>query len=282
MRKILTLSIIAVLFFSCSAENSGVETVPENSSKINLAIGIKKDADLILVFKTLNELQFDIRQMNGFFYNSNTSESGVNNLMNLLNKKPYIKTGAWGATPYTVFYDQAEKKTLILNSFFGMNAANQTDLINLISTLNLSDRLSETKDIYLSIPEGTQTYWKTQMMTYPFVKWTETFDQVCLSFENANIISANVPDTGNVNQVIPIKVSFVIRNGCGGFGSITETNSGNTKTITVKAKYEGCYCTQNIGTVETTYNFTAATTGSHIIKFLQPNGEFLTYTINIQ
>lgn len=284
MRKILTLSIIAILFFSCSAEIAEVqpEVVPQNSSQINLAIGIKKDADLNLVFKTLNELHFDIRQMNGFFYNSDTSENEVAGLIDLLNEKPYIKTGAWSATPYSVFYNKTENKTLVLNSFFNMNDLNQLDLINLISSLKLKDRLSETKDIYLSIPEETQTYWKTKMLTYPFVKWTETFDQVCLSYQNAAIISATVPATGNVNQIIPIEISFVIINGCGAFGSITETNSGNTKTLTIKAKYEGCLCTQNIGTVKTTYNFTATTTGTHTLKFLQPNGDFLTYTINIQ
>lgn len=282
MKNILTLSIISILFFSCSKDDTKIEPIPVNSSEVNLAIGIKKDADLNLVLNTLNGLNFDIRQMNGFFYNSNTPASGVSNLINLLNQKTYINTGAWSATPYSVFFNQAENKTQILNSFFNMNLANQTDLINLITSLNLEDRLSETKNIYLSVPIGTHTYWKTKMMTYSFVKWTETFDQVCISYEHANVISANVPTSGNLNQTIPINITFGIYNGCGGFGNITETNSGNTKTITVNAKYEGCYCTQVIGEVQTTYNFIPTTTGNHIIKFLQPNGNFLTYNINIQ
>ncbi|QOG04803.1 hypothetical protein [Flavobacterium sp. MDT1-60] len=283
MRKILTL-IIVVLFFSCSSENSNSDVPPtgENSSEVNLAIGIKKDADLNLVFKTLNELKFDIRQMSGFVYNSNTAESGVSNLMAELNKKPYIKTSGWSATPYTVYFNQTENKTMILNSYFEMNAANQTDLLNLISSLKWQDRLSEYKSITLSIPEGSQTYWKTKMMKYSFVKWTETFDQVCISYEHAPVLSANVPDSGNRNQVIPIPLIFVVHNGCGGFSAITETNSGNTKTITVKAKYEGCLCTQSIGNIQTTYNFTSTTTGIHTIKFLQPDGKFLTYSITIQ
>ncbi len=285
MKNILTLIIITLLFFSCSEDSSEeplVQPLPVNSSEVNLAIGIKNDADLNLVLNTLNGLNFDIRQMNGFFYNSTTPANEVSNLINLLNQKTYINTGAWSATPHSVYFDQTENKTRILNSFFNMNVTNQTDLINLISSLNLEDRLSETKNIYLSVPVGTQAYWKTQMMTYPFVKWTETFDQVCLSYEHANVISANVPTNGNVNQTIPIDITFGIYNGCGGFGNITETNSGNTKTITVTAKYEGCFCTQNIGTVQTTYNFTPTTIGIHTIHFLQPNGDLLTYSINIQ
>lgn len=288
MKNILTLISIAILLFSCSKDNADVEAIPENSKKLenstkmNFAIGIKKDADLSLVLNTLNELNFDIIQMNGFFYNSNTPENEVGNLINLLNQKAYIKTGVWSATPYTVYFNQAENKTRILNSFFNMDAANQKDLLNLIASLSLEDRLDETKNIYLSVPVGTQNYWKTEILKYPFVRWTETFDQVCLSYRHAHVLSANVPKNGNVNKTIPIDISFTINNGCGGFGTITEINSGNTKTITVNAKYEGCFCTQNMGTVKIKYNFIAAKKGKHTIIFSQPDGKSLMYIINIQ
>ncbi|MES2850155.1 MAG: hypothetical protein V4685_13940, partial [Bacteroidota bacterium] len=58
--------------------------------------------------------------------------------------------------------------------------------------------------------------------------------------------------------------------------------NGTTKTIAVNAKYEGCVCTQDIRTIETTYNFTATTPGEHSIRFLQPGGQVLTYPIIIQ
>ena len=290
MKNILALSIITILFFSCAKDKvvseplipPTVEPVPVNSSEINLAIGVKKDADLNLVLNTLNELKFDIRQMTGFSYNSNTPASGISSLINLLNQKTYINTGTWSAKPSNVYFVQAENKTRITTSFFNMSVANQTDLFGLISSLNLEDRLDETKYICLSVPVGTQTYWKTQMLTYSFVKWTETFDQVCISYEHVKVSSAIVPISGNVNQTIPIPITFGIYNGCGGFGSFTETNSGNTKTITVKAKYEGCACTLAIGTVQTTYNFVPTTIGIHTLNFSQPNGDVLSYTINIQ
>src|SRR5690606_26789165 len=142
--------------------------------------------------------------------------------------------------------------------------------------------LSETKNIYLSVPIGTHTYWKTQMLTYPFVKWTETFDQVCISYQTANTSNAIVPTTGNVNQTISIPVTFQVLNGCGGFGNFIETNDGNSKTITVNAKYEGCYCTQAIEQRQTNYNFSPTTPGTYTLNFTQSNGNLLTYTINIQ
>ncbi|MBC7642772.1 MAG: hypothetical protein H7174_10625 [Flavobacterium sp.] len=91
-----------------------------------------------------------------------------------------------------------------------------------------------------------------------------------------------MPATGNVNQVIPITLNFTVFNGCGCFGNITETNVGNTKTLTVNAKYEGCICTLPVYDVNTTYTFTGTTIGIHTIKFAQPDGSFLSYTINIQ
>lgn len=283
MKTILTSSIISLLFLSCSNENSTEEdTNTANSTEVNLAIGIKKDADLNLVLNTLNGLNFDIRQMNGFFYNSNTPANGVNNLIDLLNQKTYINTGAWSATPYSVYFNQSENKTRILNSFFNMNIANQNDLIALISSLNLEDRLSETKNIYLSVPIDTHIYWKAQMLNYSFVKWTETFDQFCISYSHADVISAIVPTQGTINQNIAIPVTFITLNGCGGFGNIVETNNGNIKTIKINAKYEGCYCTQSIGQIQTAYNFVPTSSGIQTLKFEQTNGSFLTYFINIQ
>ncbi|TDO99268.1 hypothetical protein [Flavobacterium sp. 245] len=289
MSKILTLSIITFLLFSCSSDNSEVqkeETLDlelakgPNSSKINLAIGIKDNADLSVVFKTINELNFDIRQMNGFVYLSNTAKSDVPDLRDFLNTKPYIKTGAWQATTSSVFYYEPENKTYIVNSFFEMNLSNQEDLLGIISSLKLQEK--DKGNICLSIPEGTQTYWKTAMKKYSFVEWTETFDQVCVSYEQAPVIVANVPSIGKVNEIIPIDITFSTRNSCGGFDSVSETNSGNTKTITIKAKYEGCFCFQSIGNIKTIYNFKATTTGTHILRFPQPNGGLLTYSINIQ
>lgn len=286
MSKILTLSIITFLFFGCSSENAETETQvvfsTENSTKVNLAIGIKKDANLREVFNTLNELKFDILQMNGFFFHSNTPKSGIENLINTLNEKPYIKTGAWAATPHSVFYMESINKTHIGNVLFNMDVNNQNDFLELISSLKWEDGSIGTKNIYLGVPIGSHTYWKTEMKKYSFVTFTETFDQVCLFYRNASVISAEVPAKGQVNQTIPITIKFYVNSGCGSFDSISETNSGNTKTITIKAKYEGCFCASYLPKIETTYNFIAKSAGNYTIKFVNEDGTQLTYPIDIK
>ncbi len=284
MKRFLLLLITTVII-SCS-ENNEIKTIKENppinATESNLGIGINKDADLSLVFSTMNNIGFDIRQMNGFVYNSNTPSTSVNNLINLMNQKTYINTGAWSATSSSVYFYAPENKTRIINTMFNMNLTNQTDWLNTIATLNLEDNLSETKNMLISVPAGTEDYWKTQIMNYSFVKWSETYNQVCLEYVHAPVTSANVPATGTVNQAIPISLFFTVFNGCGSFGNITETNSGNTKTITVKAKYEGCFCTLPVFNLNSNYNFIATSLGIHTIRFLQPDNTFLTYTINIQ
>lgn len=103
----------------------------------------------------------------------------------------------------------------------------------------------------------------------------------CTTFNHAMVLSATVPINGIVNNPIQIQITFSINNGCGGFGNIIQTNVGNTKTLTVNAKYSGCICTQVMGEIPTTFNFTPTTTGIQIIKIAQPDGSFLTYNINI-
>jgi hypothetical protein len=103
----------------------------------------------------------------------------------------------------------------------------------------------------------------------------------CTTFNHALVLSATVPINGIVNNPIQIQITFSINNGCGGFGNITQTNVANTKTLTVNAKYSGCICTQVMGEIPTTFNFTPTTTGIQIIKIAQPDGSFLTYNVNI-
>ena len=219
--------------------------------------------------------------MEGFYYQSNTPANDVPNLINLLNQKPYINTGAWSATSSSVYFYPRANRTLIFNRLFNMNMANQTDFLDLISSLKLQPWMGA-KSIFLSIPDGTRKYWKTQMLKYPFVTWVDIFDQVCVSYFQSYISSAAVPGNGNVNQTISIPVTFGVSDGCGGFGNIVETNSGNTTTIVLNAKYEGCICTASPKTVQTTYHFLPTKTGMHTIKFSQPDGSFLTYSIDIQ
>lgn len=104
----------------------------------------------------------------------------------------------------------------------------------------------------------------------------------CISFTKAPVINVEGQNTGLVNQNIPLTISFNIINGCGQFVNLEQTSNGNTNTISVITKYEGCICTQVFITTQTIYNFIATQPGIYYIKFLQAENTYLTHSIVIQ
>ena len=104
----------------------------------------------------------------------------------------------------------------------------------------------------------------------------------CIEYKQAPVTLTNTPSTGQINSDILINVSFGCINGCGQFGSFEETCQGNTLTIKVIAKYEGCICTQEAPIRQTTYTFSTAEQGTYYLKFLQNNNNYLTDTLIIQ
>lgn len=106
-------------------------------------------------------------------------------------------------------------------------------------------------------------------------------DSNCIENKIAYVTLINSPSTGSVNQNITIEVSFGVNNGCGNFGKFIETQNGNTKTIEVEAKYEGCVCTQDAPTRKTNYVFKAQNSGNYILKFKSSATEFITANLMI-
>lgn len=104
----------------------------------------------------------------------------------------------------------------------------------------------------------------------------------CLSYTKAPVINIVGAHTALVNQEVFLTVSFGCYNGCGQFGDFEETIAGNTSTIRVNAKYEGCICTQDAPTRITSYKFKKSQTGTYELKFLQGENSYLTHTINVQ
>lgn len=103
----------------------------------------------------------------------------------------------------------------------------------------------------------------------------------CIENKIAYISSINSPTTGSVNEIINIEVSFGVNNGCGNFGKFIETQNGNTKTIEVEARYEGCVCTQDAPTRKTNYVFKTTISGNYILKFKSSSTEFITANLTI-
>lgn len=113
-------------------------------------------------------------------------------------------------------------------------------------------------------------------------KSQEEDDTLCTSFNISPVIKVEGPKTAAINQTIALSVYFSCFNGCGNFGNYEQTVSGNTTTIKVIAKYQGCICTQDIPTRQSTYNFSAAQAGTYYLKFLQASNVYITDTITVQ
>jgi len=107
-------------------------------------------------------------------------------------------------------------------------------------------------------------------------------NSTCLSYRAGTVTKVDGPNTGSINQEIFLLVSFSCTSDCGDFGYFEQSANGNTTTINVIAKYEGCLCTQNIPTRQTTYKFNATQTGTYYLKFFKTTGNYLIDTITIR
>ncbi len=85
--------------------------------------------------------------------------------------------------------------------------------------------------------------------------------------------------TADVNQEIPLTVTFAVDNLCGVFNKFVETTDANTRTISVEAKYPGNNCDTTPATKTTTYNFKATAVGTYTLKFKKSATEFVTHTV---
>ena len=104
----------------------------------------------------------------------------------------------------------------------------------------------------------------------------------CYKYFTSPVVKVEGPKTAAVNQSIDLKVSFTCFNGCGNFGNYEQMVNGNTTTINVIAKYEGCICTQDVPTRQSIYSFSAPQAGTYFLKFLRTGNVYLTDTITVR
>ena len=108
-----------------------------------------------------------------------------------------------------------------------------------------------------------------------------TEDPVCDYHVRAYVTSVTGATTAIVNQEIDLNVFFGVVNSCGLFESFTETTSGNSTTINVAARYNGCYCSQTAQIRNTVYKFKRTAAGTYNLLFYLSETSFLTYTITV-
>jgi hypothetical protein len=120
------------------------------------------------------------------------------------------------------------------------------------------------------------------IITFSCNKKDDNNSNACLSFNKAPVTKVEGATVALVNQEISLTVSFGCSNGCGEFVNFDEAVTGNTTSIAVNAKYEGCICTLDAPIRQTIYKFKRSQPGTYDLKFLQAENTYLVYTIVVQ
>lgn len=103
----------------------------------------------------------------------------------------------------------------------------------------------------------------------------------CISYSQAYVDSVEEIENADAAGFL-FKVRFTVMNGCGDFGSFEETVSGNTRTIAINAKYEGCVCTEATEIKETVYSFIPTAPGTYTLRFLNTEDTFITKMVTVE
>lgn len=102
----------------------------------------------------------------------------------------------------------------------------------------------------------------------------------CLSYSEAYVDSVEPMENADGVGFL-FKVKFIVMNGCGDFGSFEEIN-GNSTTVKVIAKYEGCVCTEAIEIKEVVYSFNPTAPGTYTLRFRNSEDTFITETVTVE
>ena len=119
------------------------------------------------------------------------------------------------------------------------------------------------------------------LVTFILNSCGKSYLETCKSTIHTTISSVEGGDSIRMNSLKSLEVYFNTYNGCGQFSHFEETSNGNTKTIKVFAKYEGCACTQVVKNVREAYNYTVSQTGTYIFDFVQPDNSHIIRTITV-
>ena len=102
----------------------------------------------------------------------------------------------------------------------------------------------------------------------------------CTSFSEAYVDSVESIENADAAGFL-FKVNFLVLNGCGDFGSFEEI-IGDTTTVKVISKYEGCICTEAVEIKEAVYSFNPTAPGTYTLKFKTSEDTFITETITVE
>lgn len=109
---------------------------------------------------------------------------------------------------------------------------------------------------------------------------TDPAGNYCFEQVQTGIDEVTGPETTVINEPVTLQASFKIYNSCGTFNRFNES-SGFPKTIRAVVNYSGCNCQEIIKTETKPYIFQYPRTGQYILKFVKPDGTFITKTITV-
>ena len=90
------------------------------------------------------------------------------------------------------------------------------------------------------------------------------------------------PSTGTLNQPINLNMTFQLANGCGSYLRTETYTDADTTEVIIRARYQGCVCTQQLITTQQTYTYTPSRTGAHYFRYYISDGNYLRDTIWVQ
>ena len=77
-------------------------------------------------------------------------------------------------------------------------------------------------------------------------------------------------------------VAFRVSNSCGNLESFEQSTQGNITTVYIKAKYDGCTCTQETQLRNAVYTFDQTVPGTYTLRFKMIDNNYVTKTIVIE
>lgn len=97
-------------------------------------------------------------------------------------------------------------------------------------------------------------------------------DSECSVNLDIPIRSANLPDSGRLNQTLTIPILIEIGSGCGRYAGVQTERIQNEVYVYARGQFDGCVCTLQISQVDTSFSFLPNATGNVIFNFSDGNG----------
>ena len=127
--------------------------------------------------------------------------------------------------------------------------------------------------------------WIGLITTFLFILISCTKGKVnnsCLNYYKTYITKVDGSKNGQINQDNNFQLYYGCFNGCGLFGFYDESRTGDTITIVVNTKYDGCICTQVASVQSNIYKFKTSKAGTYYLKFLTFNNDYIKDTLIVQ